>query len=416
MRLHSAVNSTWRPLLAWLCLMLILTQQADGKLNSSSLAQDEAKEIVEEIFRRTHLDEGESFWGERHREEIEELSRVLRTNYYTVFSDLSISRAMARCAVYAKYEGNYQRWLDEMDKFDRAAEELNRKDKGRYYFAKGLLKLQMIPDKLHDLPTSFYRAAENGYPSGFLGNYIAKGSEGKIGSEGARIMERLARSYRQGGSPREAYKFYLLASLHGRPDPEVFLDMVEVANAEGNEKLAYKTALLFLEVFSVYDGARRGDRKPLKRISVNVGMPVENLWAFCDTACLDAAIASSEPVTPPSKPIRPRDLNRFDNRHAQKIAKSMGAYEDLFEIALCKKYWKDSTVVVRFLPRISAGIDRHDGAIAQIAAKARKDPRFADDPDIAQWEARRWKAAGKLEEFAAKYPKRYKLAGMGETR
>ena len=395
-------------------LACLFSFTAEAKLLSSSYQEDKCKEEIDRIFRETRLNEGQSFWGERYREEIERTTVLFGKNYYTVFSELGLSAAMARCAVFAKYESDYQKWLGEMDRFDRAAEELDRQDKARYYFAKGLAVLQSIPDKISDVPAGFYKAAENGFSSGVLAEYVTRGDKQRMQSGfAARIFLNLAESYKKGEVRKEAFKFYFLSAESGLLDPETFLKLAECASLEGADLLAYKIAVLFLVVFNPYDGARDGRDDILSVNPAHAGMSADDFWTLCRQSLLDDILSRSRrPAAAQKQPVKPRNLDKFETRYIQPLARYAGAHDDLFEMDLCDLYWTDSTIVKRFLPRISGGIDSHDGAVAEFAGRLAADPLYGKDPDVAFWEARRWKTSGKLQEFAEKYPDRYKLSGI----
>jgi len=394
----------------------VLVSGSWAKLSSSRYNQEQAKEIVERVFRETNLDAGMSFWGERHKEEIARMTRLFKTSYYQVFGDLGIEGAMARCAVMAKHETDFRRWFSEMDRFDRAAEELNQRDRSRYYFAKGLALVQVVPERLHEVPEAFYKAAENGYSSEAWAQYVMKSGvrTAGIGTQAlTRVLAQFAESYARGGYPQEAFKVYMLAVSRGSDEPDHYVRMISLASELGSHKLAFKCALLFLEASDAHDGMRSVDRRVGARVKVDPQMPADEFQKVCETVAIDAALAARSKRKPHEDPIKPRYLSRFDSRYVQPITQNVGAYEELFEAAVCERYWNDSSVVVMFLSRIGGPIDAHGGALMPFVEMIRQDPRFSKNASIALWEARRWKDAGKLEEFAQRFPERYALSGLG---
>jgi hypothetical protein len=403
-------------LISILCLLIALPHVATAKLLSSSLAQDRAKRAIEEIFRQTRLNEGEQVWGERYREEITRFAKFFSMNYYQIFLDLGISNAMARAAMYAKYD-DAQRWLDQIKLFDRAAEELDPKDKAKYYFAKGLLQIQCIPDKMKNFPEDFYKAAENGYSSTFIAEYIGKDKSVQNtavdASYASDILERLAQSYERGGYYEEAYKFYMLSARSGNPDPDIFVALTANARNGGSEVLAYKTGLLFLEIFSAYEGKNASHAAIINSLNVNPGMSAEEIWKYCEADAITSLLSNKAVATPSDLNSRQmqRSMDDFENRYLEAMAKSMGNWDDMFRMTACEKYWQNPDLVKRLLLRINGAIDSHSGAMESFINKVREDARFSADADIAQWEARRWKAAKKLNDFAQQFPERYQLAG-----
>jgi hypothetical protein len=339
-------------------------------------------------------------------------------NYYQIFLDMGISGAMARCGVSAKNESDYQRWLREMDRFDAAAEELGPKDRSRYYFAKGLLLLQCVPSKIQTLPEAFYKAAENGFPSTYIAGHLTVSDAGASTYRTdaiADVLIKLAESYRKGGVHDEAYKFYLLSLKAGRLQPETFLKMAECGRSAGSDRLSLATGLMFLDVFSAYDGAAKGDPAPIAAFALTadvaatevVSLAAARPWNDTRVFPADSAIASRSDGSGAL-----RAFNTFDAKYAQPISKTMGASEDLFKIAVSARYWNDTLIVKRTVARVGGPIDGLDGAIAELARKVREDPVLGSDAELAKWEARRWKAAGKLSEFSTTYPDRYKLAAI----
>jgi hypothetical protein len=406
-----------------LTALFLLGAPSSAKLNSATYQQERAKGVVDQIFRDTRLNEGSNVWGDQYRQEMDQYTKLFNTSYYAVFADMGVERAMARCAVSARNQPDWQRWVTEMDRFDRAATELDRRDQARYFFAKGLAQLQAIPDKLRELPRDFYRAAENGEPSAFWAEHVLKGDDasGSFGNQRITdILVRFAESYRTGNTMDEAYKLYVLAAHYGATDPSVYVAMAEAASALGNEALALKSALLFLETFSLYDGGRAANTAVAALLPVDGRMPAEEFCRLCESGAIAEAIsrarAAQAGVAPKGpRELKPKDLSRFESRYLEPIARSVGGRSDLMQIALCDKYWDDSLVVLWFAPRVSGAIDASDGLIERFAGRLRDDPRFSANKDLAMWEARRWKAAKRLEEFAARFPERYRLAGFAGT-
>lgn len=409
------------PFVSWhisACLLLILTVSTPlrARLVSPQHQQDRAERIVQDIFRETRLNEGISFWGEQHKTEIDQHTRLFRGNYYQIFHDMGINGAMARCAVSAKYEPDHQRWFDMMDRFDQAAKELNERDQARYFFAKGMAKMQVLPEKLDELPKELYLAARNGQSSTLWARVVLKSGRKTTGFGNQSVVDALlefARAYTEGGQADEAYKMHVLAAKAGNDDPREYLDMIEAAAATGSEELALQSALLLLEVFSLYDGMRDADLGVYEHLPLHAAIPADEFRALCEKGALNNALAEAARDATPAEsdePIKSRNVERFDSRYAQNVVRHLGSREDLFEIAVCLKYWSDSAVVNRFMQRVDGHIDEHGGRIRFFVEKVREDPRFANDPASAYWELRRWKGAGKLEEFAQQYPERHKLA------
>jgi tetratricopeptide (TPR) repeat protein len=392
---------------------------APAKLLSSSLEIDKAKKIVDEIFRQTRLNEGASGWGDRHQQDINLITQSFGAGYYGIFQDMGITNAMARAAAFAKYEPDGQHWIDQMNLFDRAVEELSQKDKAKYYFAKGLLLVQMLPDKLKDLPQDFFKAAENGYPSSFLSDYIAKNSHNVqvAGADTTLVtgtIVKLAQSYQNGGFYQEAYKFYLLALRSGDLNPDYFPPLVECAYNGGSESLAYATAMLFIEIFNGYGGVRDGRANTIRSLGLATGMAAEEIWRACDKGGAIADLITNTSVERPADADSRSyqgELDAFESRYIAPMSNSLGEHDDLFEMAISKRYWGDASVAKRYILRIKGSVESHDGAILSFIQKIHDDNRFTADADIAKWEARRWKAAKKLKEFAEKFPERFKLAG-----
>jgi hypothetical protein len=399
-----------------ICLLISLPHMATAKLLSSSLAQDRARRAIEDIFRQTRLNEGEQVWGERYREEITRFTKVFSMNYYQIFLDLGISNAMARAAIYAKND-DAQRWLDQIKQFDRAAEELDAKDKAKYYFAKGLLQIQCIPDKMKSFPDDFYKAAENGYSSTFIAEYLGKDKSvqntGVDASYAADVLGRLAQSYEQGGFSQEAYKFYMLSLRSGNPNPDIFIELTTNARNGGSDVLAYKTGLLFLEIFNAYEGRNVSQIAIMNSLDVNPGMSAEEIWKYCEADAITSLVSNKPAETPSDLNNRQtqRSMDDFANRYLEAMTKNMGNWDDMIRIFACEKYWQNPDLVKRLLMRINGSIDSHNGAMESFIKKVREDSRFSADADIAQWEARRWKAAQKLNDFAQQFPERYQLAG-----
>lgn len=404
------------PRLAVTALVLMLSVSvAEAKLLSPEHQEDRMKRLLEDIFRDTRLGSGTEFWGEAHQTDIDRYARLFRTNYYSILFDMGIDKAFARCVVTAKHEPDVDRWFGLMDRFDEAAAELNRKDQARYYFAKGLAKVQVVPEKLTALPGGFYKAAEYGYSSSIWADIVLKAGRGTTGFGSERltdVLTRFAESYARGDNLKEAYKVYMLAAQMGGDDPDLYLRMVETAFAGGNEKLAYKTALIMLETFDVHDGMREARTDVLKGVQLNARANADELWEFFSNGGLDGAIrrAVSNRPKPDSDEIKPRYLSRFESKYLTNLAQSVGVHADLVYVAACDRYWSDSTAVGLLLKRVEGRIDDHKGAIAAFVGRVISDPRFASNPDVALWESRRWKAAGKLDEFAETYPDRHKLA------
>lgn len=390
-------------------LVLTLQYSPEAKLTSPSYQKDRATEMIDNILKETRL-EDDSHWGPQFQSEINRTAGLFGMNYYQIFADLKIKKAMARCAIYAKNESDYQSWLDMMARFDQAVENLNAKDKSRYYFARGLAILYVIPDKIRDLPAPFYKAAENGYASTFLADYIQK-STGRNSEISGDIYERLARSYQTGGNSQEAYKFFMMALKAGKCDPGIILEMVLAAANKGSDSLAYRTGVLLLTLFSPWDGVKSCNTEAASRLPFAVAMPAEQVWDIASTANFDTICAILSSPSAPNGAIRERDLNRFDGRYVQTILRSTGSYSDLFLVAVTLSVWADTTMVKRFATRIAGSIDDSQGAIAMLAQKIRDDPRLAQDQELARWEADRWKKAGKIEEFATRFPQRALQAG-----
>ncbi|MBD3240433.1 MAG: hypothetical protein GF331_07595, partial [Chitinivibrionales bacterium] len=342
---------------ALFALLLVLTGSTPlrARLVSPQHQQDRAARIVADIHRETRLNEGINFWGEQHKTEIDQHARLFRANYYQILHDLQINRAFARCVISAKYAPDPERWFAMMDRFDAAAEELNEKDQARYYFAKGLSKMQVLPDKLDELPKELYTAARNGHPSATWSRLVLKPGRQTTGFGNQSVADalvRFARAYTEGEQLDEAFKMYVLAAKLGDEEPRDYLSMIEVAANGSGEKLAYLSSLLFLEVFSLRDGLRDADLTVFDHLPLHAGIPADEFRALCEKGALSRAVAeAARDAKPPEKaePIKSRYIERFDSRYAQNIMRHLGSRDDLFEIAICLKYWDDSTVVNRFM-------------------------------------------------------------------
>jgi hypothetical protein len=195
---------------------------------------------------------------------------------------------------------------------------------------------------------------------------------------------------------------------------DYFPSLVECAHSGGSEMLAYYTALLFTEIFDGYGRISPDADKIVRSINVAAGMGADDFWRACDHGGAISAALTGKPIAvPPDIASRSyqSELDWFESRYISPMTNSLGDHDDLFTIALCEKYWGDAPVAKRFMLHIKGSIDSHDGAIATFINRTRDDPRFSADADVAQWEARRWKMAKKLNEFSEKYPDRFKLAG-----
>ncbi len=401
------------------CILLValfLAAPCAAKLSSPPHQEERAKDIVEQINLETRLGDGAEFWGEQYAEDIAQYTRLFKSNYYTVFADLKIEAPMARCAVNAKYQADVETWLRNMDRYDRAAEELDRKDKARYYFAKGLAKIQLVSAKLTQVPADFYKAAENGFSSQLWAEYVVKAGSSSTGFGSEQIGDVLGRfgeSYARGEVYDEAFKMHLLALVVGSDEANHFVKMAEAAERGGSQKLAYKSGVLFLAVFDIHDGLREAWRAPVDSLRITARMSAYDVWHYCESGAIDRAVRLAPPRPRVRSEIKDRHLGRFDSRYASPITRASGIYDDLFEIAICEQYWEDSVVVATYVPRIGSGIDAYDGAVGSFVGRVVSDPRFASSSTIALWEARRWKESKRLDEFARQYPARYKLSGMG---
>ena len=392
-------------------LSLLLAASLHAKLTSPSYQQDRASDIITDLLRETRL-EDDSHWGQQFQTDIDHMTRLMGSGQYQIFADLKIQKAMARCAVYARNESDYRRWLDMMARFDQAAEELNSRDKSRYYFARGLAIMHAIPDKLRDLPEPFYLAAQNGYSSSFLAEYIQK-STGATSERAGAIFERLARSYQRGENPQEAYKFYMLALRAGQCNTDLILSMITAASQGGNDSLAWRTGNLFLALFSPWDGARSCNGTAAAKLPFSAAMPAAQIWEEASSPRMDTICTVLAGMREGAHgPIRERDLNRYDSRYIQTFLRSTGSYSDLFLIALVRTVWDDSLMVRRFVPRIEGGIDDSRGQIAALATQLRNDNRFADDAELIRWEYTRWNRSGKENEFMEAFPQRSARIGV----
>lgn len=414
----SSVNTNSALWAAALVIAMLCPAPAFAKLFSASTQESRAQEIIDQVLRETRLADGTSFWGEQNRDEIERTTMLFKTSFYSIFFDMRLNAAMARCVVSAKYDPDLTLWQSRMNQFDRAAMELDQKDRARYFFAKGLSQLQIIGTKLRLLPTDFFTAAEYGQSSEEWAEYIVKANSytASVGNEqiGA-VLARFGESYARGGFNLEAYKMYLLALRSGSSDADLFVKLVECADRGGSAKLAYKSSLLFLNSYSVPDG-RLASRGAIDSLRISARMPAYDVWQVCETGAIDAALRMAPPARGKTdSPLKERQLSRFDGRYAQPIIKSLGMYDDGFEAALCEQYWADSNLVHMYVMRVGSGIDALDGIVARLAKRVREDSRFTQSKELALWEARRWKDAGRLEEFQSTHPDRYALSGMGSN-
>jgi len=303
-----------------------------------------------------------------------------------------------------------------MNLFDRAAEELDPHDRSRYYFAKGLALLQAIPGRLRELPKDFYKAAENGITSVQWADYVVKAGQQTtgFGTEQLRtVLVRFAESYTAGGLHDEAFKMYLLALKSDQTDPDLFVGLAEAADRGGSQKLAYRCALLFLALCDLHDGLRVAARAPLDSVRISARMSAYDVWNACEGGLISLALrAAPERSARAAAGLKERQIGRFDTRYVQPLGRCAGPFEALFKVAVCETYWADSAVVAWFLPQVGGSIEAHDGAVRAFADRVRDDPRFAASPAAAAWEARLWREAGKLDEFARLYPERHRLAGL----
>jgi hypothetical protein len=410
----SSVQGLWH---ATAVAAILAFHPSSAKLYSAGYQQERARQSIEDIYRETRLDAGASFWGEQYKQDIDRYTQVFRTTNYMIFGDLQIEGAMARCAVNARNQSDYDVWVRRMDLFDRAAEELDPHDRSRYYFAKGLALLQSIPGRLRELPKDFYKAAENGLSSVQWADYVVKAGTQTTGfgtEQLNTVLVRFAESYTSGGLHDEAFKMYLLALKGDQPEPDLFVRLAETADRGGSQRLAYRCALLFVALCDLRDGVRVATRAPLDSMRISARMSAYDVWNACDGGMIDLALRAV-PRSPrvASTPIKERQVSRFDTRYVQPLGRCAGPFDDLLKIAVCQAYWADSGVVARFLPQVGGSIDAHDGTVRAFADRVRDDPRFAGSKEAAVWESRRWREANKLDEFARLYPERHRLAGLG---
>jgi hypothetical protein len=391
-----------------LCALLFLPTLSLAKLSSNSFQIERATQRIDDVFRQNRLNAGEEFWGEGYREEIAQYSEQFGRTYYQVFKELEIHSAMARCAVNARHGSDYQSWLERIDGFDEAIRELDVQDQARYFFAKGMVLLQIVANRTRDIPSAFFEAARLGYPADLLAKQISK-MPAADGND--KLYARFGQSYMDGNHLESAYHFYLFSLQQGNCDTELLIRMAECAGNRSNKLLAFKTGLVFNALYSPYDGAGSCRSELLPLIELDSTSSIRDTWLLFSRSGFDTLLVSA---TQPSKSGAPRrefkerTINRFE-RQAQRLSLNMGSFASLYYMDLVRLHWQDSSLAVRFMQRIDGGLDEYADEIGALLENVRQDERFNTSADIARWELMLWKRAGREEEFKSSYPERYGL-------
>lgn len=391
-----------------LSAVLLIPSLSLAKLSSNSFQIERATKRIDELFRQSRLNAGEEFWGQGYREEIARYSEQFSHTHYQVFKDLEIHSAMARCAVNARYSSDYQSWLTHIDSFDEAIRELEEQDQSRYYFAKGMVLLQVATMRTRDIPGAFFEAARLGYPADLLAKQIPK----LPAAEGSnKLYARFGQSYMDGNHLESAYHFYLFSLQQGNCDPELLIRMAECAGNRANKVLAFKTGLVFNTLYTPYDGASSCRSDLLSHIELDSSSTIRDSWTLFSRSGFDVLLESaSKPAQSESRrEFKERTINRFE-RQAQRMSINMGSFASLYYMDLVRLHWQDSALAVRFMQRIDGGLDEYAEQIGALLQNIRQDERFNANVDIARWELMLWKRAGREEEFKSTHPQRYELA------
>jgi len=389
-------------------LIVFLAHIVYAGLDSDTYQIEQAKQVINDIYRETRLNDGDDYWGDQYRDDIASYSKLYGANYFSIFRNMEINDVIARCAVNAMHSSDSRRWIEYINLFDQAAEELGKKDRARYYFAKGLVLLKTIPSEIRGIPEPFLKAAENGYPSAALGSHVSKAVDLQSDFAGD-VLIRIAESYSRGEFFLEAFKFYALALKYGQCDADIFIRMSECAANSNTPRLALTSAFLLIEYLRPWDGGKECVKKPNRNLPVSPASEPNRLSVTFEPDSLERMFHFST-QDKYEKTVKERNIERFNDRYIRRIADNTGIYSDRFYLTLTNMYWENKNLVKDYLLEIHGPVDCCDGTVMTLVEKISKDPVLSKDREIAKWELRRWKKAGKENEFKQSYPERFRLA------
>jgi hypothetical protein len=416
-------------------------------VDASSIEQKRnAIYIIDNINEKTHLNLDS--WSQKNMVEEEMLYQEFMNspNKYRMLT--TFCPTIIRTIVEIR-DGNMQ-YLNILKDFDRAANELNAQDKADYYFARGAMTVELLREPLlrlpkvnsgfdwapfswmtkgtramfnglndvqqssenFNLPTNysiffdemmkhFMTAAKNGCDPNRIISFIhtnkdieaffsiSKDSEWNNVLQG--VYNSLADAYYEGEFYNNAYNMYYATSESGIINPENYVRMARSAYKQGKYKLAYETALSFLETFGPYDNIDKGVMNTLSKLKKHIQVPAEYAGNFFTKSewrlsankrkwlyVIPGFSISAKRIDDNGSKTSDEQFKIWYNYTLELERLLTDEHNTLFKIAVCEKYWNDERVVFSTLPRIDGTNQSKEVLIKWINLyeKAIKESRF----------------------------------------
>jgi len=360
-------------------ILLLVTFSLQARLSSSAGKISYAKQIVEDILRDTRLDRGDEVWGNEFKTDIERTQQIFTSsNLYSVFYDLGIEKPMARLLVYAQKKADPAQWVQQMQQFDRAADELDPIDKSKYYFARGLVQLQLSPTASQGLPEEFFKAAEFGYSAALMYDYAQKYTNKAVDD----LFFLLAQAYERGDYPQQALYYYIKALKNGNHRIETFTNMLQSSLRLDQPAVSHMLSRLFFYLYSLYERGYQlhPDSLPLPQ-KINADAPLKTLN--------DLVLSLPAVVTSEQEPSD-RQIERFFNNYIEPVAGAMGYLSDAFLIDCIFSFRHIDALTRPLALMVRATADQYMGDIEKIIIMLYENPAFANDSEIASWAQKRY--------------------------